>query len=142
MFTLAHVLRSLKHHVLEQMRKTCVTWQLVPGTHVKRDAQRHGRRSVIFREHNAQAVLQCDLLDGNLDAVAGCCFCRLLSRLRGCPRTTCYQPQRQNKSKGATNIEMPHFVLLPEDQTLPLYPNSYWTADGSNSFQPATLRDP
>src|ERR1700686_4198207 len=133
MLTLAHVLRTLKHHVLEKVSKTCVAGQLVPRADVKCYAERHSWRSVIFREHDAQAVLQSKLLYRDLYAASGRRICRFLSCLCGFCRTTGYKPQRQNKSKGATDIEKPHFVLLPKNRTLLLYPNSYWTAGGGNS---------
>ena len=65
-FALAHVLRALEHHVFKEMRKSRVAGQLVSRSDVVDDAERHRRRRMVFREHDAQAVLQRVLLDGNL----------------------------------------------------------------------------
>ncbi len=61
---------------------------LVPRAHIKRHAQRHGRRRVIFREHYAQTVLQRELLNGNLQAPGRRRVGRSLSRSCSsrCPR--------------------------------------------------------
>ena len=40
-------------------------------THVERQAERYGRRRMVFREHDAQAVFQRELLNGNLQFLSG-----------------------------------------------------------------------
>ncbi len=88
MLAFADILRALEHHVLEEMREARMPRLLVPRAHIKRHAQRHGRRRVIFREHYAQTVLQRELLNGNLHAPGRRRVGRSLSRLCSsrCPR--------------------------------------------------------
>ena len=66
MFAFAHILRALEHHVFKEVRKSGVAGLLVSRSDVVGDAERHRWRRMIFREHDAQTVLQRVLLDGNL----------------------------------------------------------------------------
>ena len=52
------VLRSLEHHVLEQMREAGAPGPLVLRAHVIPDLQVHDRRGMIFEEDHVQAVGQ------------------------------------------------------------------------------------
>ena len=59
------VLGSLEHHVLEEMREAGAARFLVGGADDVVDGHRDGRRGVIFRDDDPQAVLEFDV--GELD---------------------------------------------------------------------------
>ena len=70
-FAFAHVLRALEHHVFKEVRKSRVACLLVSRSDVVGDAERYRWRRMVFREHDAQTVLQRVLLDGNFYFLSG-----------------------------------------------------------------------
>src|ERR1700674_1088866 len=94
------------------MRKSRVAGLLVARSGIVGYAERHGWRSMIFREHDAQTVLQRVLLYGNLyflGCSGGIGPCGPASRCSyngdGC------DSQRQGKSASRENSETLHVVL-------------------------------
>ena len=59
------VLGALEHHVLEEVREAGASRFLVGGPDEVVDDHRHGRRGVVFRDDDPQAVLELDV--GELD---------------------------------------------------------------------------
>ena len=55
---LLHVCRSLKHHVLEEMRESGASFRLETKTHVVIDSDCNDRRHVIFGNHDFESVRQ------------------------------------------------------------------------------------
>ncbi len=69
-FALADVLRTLEHHVLEQMRKPGAAGVLVVRADVVTDRDGVSGRRVILGKYNPQSVSELVLLDGNLQALS------------------------------------------------------------------------
>src|SRR5262245_12845137 len=61
----AHVLRTFKHHVLEQMRKSCPPRSFVGRTNVIPEIHRHERQGVILGQDHLQPVFQFVFLERN-----------------------------------------------------------------------------
>jgi len=59
----AHVLGTLKQHMLEQMRKSGAAGLLICRPDVIPEVDRNDRRGVIFRERNEQPVVQAKCVD-------------------------------------------------------------------------------
>jgi hypothetical protein len=78
-----HVLRALKHHVLEEMRETCPAGLLVRRPDVIPEVHGHERKPVIFAQDHVQAVRQRELLVVNFQRAAGGRSSVRRSRLRG-----------------------------------------------------------
>ena len=72
----AHVLGSLEHHVLEQMREACAILRLDPESDAVHDLDRHDRRGMVFADDDAKAVRQLVIDDGNRKAAAVGGLCR------------------------------------------------------------------
>jgi hypothetical protein len=80
-----HVFRSLKHHVLEEMRKACAAFALIARTDVVIDRNRHHRNGSVFIQNHSQTVIENELFDGggwNLES-----FLHVLSDLNRAARS-------------------------------------------------------
>ena len=69
----SEVLRTLEHHVLEQMRETGVAG-LIPGTHLDPDLERHHRRAMIFEQIDFESIGK-QRLAKTLNGVADLALC-------------------------------------------------------------------
>ena len=58
------ILRSLKHHVFEQVGKSGPAFTLVTRAYVVINCDRNDRNGMIFIQNNAQAVIQTELFYG------------------------------------------------------------------------------
>src|SRR2546427_6458106 len=60
---LRHVLRTLKHHVLEEMSESGSSLALVARPNVVINRDRHGRHGLVPAQHHAESVRKRKLLD-------------------------------------------------------------------------------
>src|SRR5215813_13893543 len=58
-----NVVRALKHHVLEQMRKTSATFRFVTRADVVVDADGNDRHRLVLIQDNAQSIVESKLFD-------------------------------------------------------------------------------
>src|SRR5262245_708468 len=88
MLALANVLRSLEHHVFEQMREASAPRTLIPGPNVIDHVGSQHWRTVIWHQQYAQPVVQ---------AILGKLHARQPRRIGG-ETTACEQKRKQQKS--------------------------------------------
>ena len=60
---LRHVFRSLKHHVLKQVRETRAPFRLVARTNVVVNADGDNRHRLVLVQNDAQSILEGELFD-------------------------------------------------------------------------------